>query len=87
MTKEEAIKKMDGLNSILMQSHVSIERCLEYKKATEIAVEAIKRQIPMKPITYKTFGWISNTYGCPVCRERLEVGFGCKKCLQAIDWT
>lgn len=51
------------------------------------AAEYLEKSIPMKPIHHKTYGWISDTYGCPICREKLEVGYGCKKCLQAIDWS
>ena len=64
----------------------------------EIAVEAMKKQMPMKPVIEQGapsyYGGTSicrDYYSCPKCGE--EVGRGddkanyCHDCGQAIDWT
>ena len=57
--------------------------------AAEIAVEAMKKQIPKKPI--RNAGlinpvWVEDAYLCPICFNWAgSLGF-CSHCGQAIDW-
>lgn len=63
----------------------------EYWQAGDIAIDAVKKQIPMKPI--------GNYYAhmkCPACNHRIPSGMGsssrrrdnwCNYCGQRIDWT
>ena len=70
----------------------------EYIDSFEIMVEAMKKQMPMKPVIEQGapsyYGGTSicrHYYSCPKCGE--EVGRGddkanyCHDCGQAIDWT
>ena len=44
--------------------------------ACEIAVEAMRKQIPQKPITI-----------CPICHKEIVIGdMHCMRCNQTIDW-
>ena len=83
MTYEDAIKILE-LNSICSP------KATEFKKAVEIANNAIEKQIPKKPIGRHT------SYKCPVCDRRVRSGKGsssfgvdcfCQKCGQALDWS
>ena len=50
--------------------------------AMEIATEAMKKQIPLKPHMPLDAYWV-----CPVCGRKVEHPFEhCKRCGQAIDW-
>lgn len=50
--------------------------------ACEIAVEAMRKQIPQKPKMPLDAYWV-----CPVCRSKIEHPFEhCRRCSQAIDW-
>ena len=62
-----------------------------YATAQGMAIDALKRQIPRKPIIRKTedyFGYVKYIL-CPSCKE-VEFGFNqpsfCDRCGQAIDW-
>ena len=68
------------------------------EEAEKIAIEAMKKQMPMKPVIEQGapsyYGGTSicrHYYSCPKCGE--EVGRGddkanyCHDCGQAIDWT
>lgn len=56
------------------------------EQGIRIIEDALRKQIPMKPIQKKTHAWISDTFKCPVCGKNLVTGYGCSTCLQAIDW-
>ena len=57
--------------------------------AAEIAVSAMRKQIPKKIIPNKGLinpVWVENAYLCPVCFSWAgSLGY-CSKCGQAIDW-
>lgn len=59
-------------------------------KNLEVAIEALKKQIPKKPITEPDDSFYSKT--CPVCfddftmRSRQDEMRFCPYCGQAIDW-
>ena len=55
--------------------------------ALKTAIEALKKQIPMKVnISIKgTTGWNTKCH-CPNCRSFLSKGKYCSECGQALDW-
>lgn len=61
------------------------EDCIRHNKAIEMSVEALKKQIPMKPNLKKNFdGW--KFYACPNCKIiRHDFDSYCDNCGQAID--
>ena len=85
MTYEEAIKILTELKPIPVDGFKIIA------EAYDLAIEALEKQIPKKPIIRKTedyFGNVKHTL-CPNCQET-EFVFTqpcfCHHCGQAIDW-
>lgn len=83
MTNEEAIE--------ILQEERDYAQVPKYvKEAIEIATEAMKKRIPLKPYKDKEykFGTI-----CPICRQYLcnyqfvNNQIFCKWCGQALDWS
>lgn len=96
---------MDAREAIIrIEDHNRIHFAKEYPIAIKItdalimAVEALKKQVPMKPkkLTYKLLldaGW---TYKCPTCGcacgenkyhpEVTQDDMYCTQCGQALDW-
>ncbi len=88
MTLQEAIETIK-----IAQAEVEWEYTMDYAAAFDMAIEALEKQIPAKPL---------NNY-CPMCRRHLRcpkqyVGYPakvknrrgddyCPKCGQAIDWS
>lgn len=71
------INDRDSTNKFLDEDYV----------ANEMAVKAIERMIPKKPITHKD----TNRADCPVCGATVRgikepFGDWCSKCGQALDW-
>lgn len=64
---------------------ISSSDCLKHNKAIEMAVEALKKQISMKPNLKNDFdGW--KFYTCPSCKIiRHDFDSYCDNCGQAID--
>ena len=67
------------------------EDCRRHNKAIEMAVEALKKQIPMKAV-----GTHYAHMRCPSCNHRIPSGGGsssrrrdnwCNYCGQKIDWS
>ena len=88
MTHEEAIKNINALNAVCGKKDFYDA---EFENALALAIDALKRQIPRKPIIRKTedyFGYVKYIL-CPNC-EKVEFGFNqpcfCELCGQAIDW-
>ena len=88
MIYEEAIKNINALNAVCGQKDLYDA---EFENALALAIDAIKRQIPKKPIIRKTedyFGYVEYIL-CPNC-EKVEFGYErpcfCRLCGQAIDW-
>ena len=88
MTYEEALKLVQecGLN-IVAEKH---DECMEKIK------EAIKKQIPKKPIDIRNDIAIEVTGRCPACNRRQSLGslwwhkeFNkfCVECGQKLDWS
>lgn len=62
----------------------------EYKQATEIAIETLEKQIPMKPqIDKQALGRNFIVYECPICKHQLDSKTQqnyCYNCGQALNW-
>ena len=54
---------------------------LEVERIADDALDLLKKQEPMEPITDK---W--RNYICPVCGDRLRGGKFCMNCGQAVKW-
>ena len=74
MTPEEAIKTLK-----IAKAEVEWNYPLDYGIALDMAIEALEKQLPKKPI---------DKYNCPRCRGQLlgKVKH-CEDCGQAIDWS
>lgn len=88
MTNEEAIKNINALNAVCSQKDFYDA---EFENALALAIDALKRQIPRKPIIRETedyFGYAKYVL-CPNCEE-IDFGYEhpcfCRICGQAIDW-
>ena len=95
MTIEEAKKRLEGeLLAVTLESNVSKEtqkeRLNEKFKALNVALEAIDKQIPKKPINLPDgYPFYYEVKGCPVCGESVYVAEDefCPSCGQALDWS
>lgn len=85
MTIEEAIKLLEIQKPVL--------GCKEYKKplmtAYDMAIEALEKQIPKKPIVNRTDDtclYYENY--CPSCENLLVIRYKhCPKCGKSVDWS
>lgn len=83
MTSEEAITTLE-----LAISEVEWNYPLDISVALETAMEALKKQIPRKPILDTTFPSGVKWWRCPVCAyNNIETNDRfCYRCGQALDW-
>lgn len=91
MTYQEAIKQLgDLIENSKSFSEENDDIWANDVEALEMAIEALEKQIPKKPVGKYT------SYKCPVCGRRVRSGKGsssrgidhyCQKCGQAIDWS
>ena len=87
MTYEEAIKNINALNAVCGQKDFYDA---EFESALALAIEALKKQIPKKPLH------MHKNYYCPICKEDVWILWDdavpndmdkyCGKCGHAIDW-
>ena len=86
---------MKALSALDILNHPQSGDVSDIKGAIECAVEALKKQIPRKPIiTIDGFfngQPIYDTWGCPNCGKVNETDFDdyeyCPICGQALDWS
>lgn len=86
MTIEEAIRTIE-----VATAEVEWDYPMEYAEAFDIAIAALRKQMPRKPIEIED---INTHCYCPICRqhicinreELIEVYQHCPRCGQAIDW-
>ena len=92
MTEQEAIKAIE--NDLEWHSK---ELKPKYKEVLRFAINAIKKQIPMKPY-YEADGYadgelVYDYAECPICGHDFEYGINdweceyCSDCGQKLDWT
>lgn len=90
MTNEEAIKTIG-----IAIAEVEWEYPMEYAVAFEMAIDALKKQIPKKVKYLNRHGdgpdlWNQDYYTCPSCGRRLrnkQHDNHCGRCGQALDWS
>lgn len=90
MTTEEAIKIVEGEYVTMSKWYGTSEEAGRHNEAIKMAVDALKKQIPVKPI-----GEHYAHMRCPSCNHRIPSGQGsssrrkdnwCNYCGQKIDW-
>lgn len=79
MNIEDAIRIIKGLDTSNSEENI---------EAKKIAVAAMKKQIPKRPVTYTP----TNRADCPVCGETVRgidkpYGKYCGWCGQRLDWS
>ena len=90
MTNEQAVKiRSCFANGVEFKEQIGI--CDEYQELAEVMNEAIKKQIPQKPIKNEEqdFRFVTK-YVCPACGNRITgtgVATYCYHCGQALDWS
>ena len=85
MTAKEAIKTIEAT-----KAEVEWNYPLDYAAAFEVAIEALEKQIPKKPVTEKDkviFGIVCGR--CPECDSAVysTTNLYCHNCGQALDWS
>lgn len=79
MTVQEAIEKLKYIKYI-GNGEQEYKKCSE-SIAIDMAIEALEKQIPKKPIEDHTFDF------CPVCSYSVDyLRNYCKECGQKLDW-
>ena len=96
MKESEAIEKLKNMR-LYMQIEDKNNDCKfteDDYKANEMAIQALEKQIPKKPVNYD-----KHYYKCPCCNEDLEIDNDmlfvydeeppkfCIKCGQKLDWS
>ena len=89
MKPEEAISVIETISKIQDENFISEIMGTWYKEITAdfhdaltVAVDALKKQIPMKPILCDDEDLI-----CPTCDADVDWKYYCEKCGQKIDWS
>ena len=89
MTKSEAIKNLKDILSECTESGEAVCYITDVDApALEMAIKALEKQIPKKPIEIDTYG---EYYKCPICNKYAVDNFGCnykfcRECGQKLDW-
>lgn len=90
---EKAINILQERIGLIKKYGRSVPEIIEYREALELAVKALKKQIPMRPNNVQTIFDFSGRYcttkgNCPVCNieELYKSDFYCNKCGQKLDW-
>ena len=82
MTESEAIK--------MLEIQKPAYGCKEYQKplmyAYEMAIKALEKQIPKKPMFNGT-NWYRCVNGCEIHKKQFEKDWYCPKCGQKLDWS
>ena len=89
MTYEEAIEYITE-RYVTMSMCLSLDECRKHNKAISMAIDALEKQIPKKPLH------MHKNYYCPICKEDgwllwddavpNDMDNYCGICGQAIDW-
>ena len=86
MTESEAVEKLKNMR-LFMQITDENNDCKfteDDYKANEMAIQALEKQIPKKPITDDRYVM----YICPRCNEFIKINKNyCMNCGQKLDWS
>lgn len=76
MTSKEAIKTIEAA-----KAEVEWNYPLDYATTFEMAIKALEKQIPRKPVE------VRNEIVCPTCKTLVGSSPYCRYCGQALDWS
>lgn len=82
-SKGENMSNQEALNEIMISCVMVLSNRIKFEKAINIAMEALRKQIPIKVIVNEAY------YSCPVCgtiRSIKQKHNFCHDCGQALDW-
>ena len=87
MTAQEAISRIQDHNEV--HSRAEKHFAIRITEALNMAVEALKKQIPKKTIRRQPVGNGTVVYGyCPICGDATSnFRAFCSECGQALDWS
>ena len=77
------MSNQEALNEIMISCVMVLSNRIKFEKAINIAMEALRKQIPIKVIVNEAY------YSCPVCgtiRSIKQKHNFCHDCGQALDW-
>ena len=92
MTESETIKEIRFNMSTIGLGNEAAKRVV---KARDMAIQAIEKQIPKKPIpidyekymnTVKNALFLKGAYWCPNCKHVVKCDTYCSDCGQKLDW-
>jgi len=95
MTENEAIKVLKQPCNCNYDLSATVENCdiskCDKREATKMAIKALEKQIPKKPIkSKKQVVRYVNTYYCPTCELGItgtNIAKWCYHCGQKLDWS
>lgn len=86
MDNQKAIEWLKAISAIQSNS-IHKNSLSKRKEALHMAIEALKRQTPKKPVCRAVYTCGTKLPGCPVCLSSIDGSMlYCSKCGQAIDW-
>lgn len=88
MTEIETIEKLKNMR-LFMQIEDKNNDCKfteDDYKANEMAINALEKQIPKKPMFNGT-NWYRCVNGCEIHKKQFEKDWYCPKCGQKLDWS
>lgn len=87
MTNEEAIEIIKNMSICLARGNGKLQFFTVFT-ALKIAIEALEKQIPKKPLLVPDGKSKIYTFKCPTCGQAMyRVRLFCDDCGQAIDWS
>ena len=92
MSTETAIKEINDRTELERAYRCDADLAPDYIEALKLAVEALEKQIPKKPLEQRYVNYeIENELigHCPSCRIKWDVSFWqryCSNCGQKLDW-
>ena len=99
MTESEAVEKLKNMRLFMQITDENSEHKFpeDYYKANEMAIQALEKQIPKKPMMKQYFEDLEDEYlCCPTCGEILTdripadnktFYFHCMNCGKKFDWS
>jgi Zn finger protein HypA/HybF involved in hydrogenase expression len=85
MRAEEAIEQIKALKGLIEWEH-----SLTFQLALDEAIDALERQVPIRPNVSTNAMLKHRAIRCPNCDSEIPTGrplFYCPLCGQAIDWS
>jgi hypothetical protein len=95
MTESEAVEYLKNrylvVGSRVNGGEKGIKRCEQHNESIDMAIQALEKQIPKRPIKSKEqrIRYV-NTYYCPTCNlgfTGFNIAKWCYHCGQKLDWS